>query len=431
MSGLLLVVSEDVAERRRHVETARALGWRVIEAGSIAAGRDALRADGVNALLTDLHLADGSGIELMAAAHGCRRTIVLTDSDVDGVARIVRRAGAYVCCRKPLAGERLRALLPTTNEHLPEPEGLPGMIGNAPPMRRLHSIVRRVGNSRATVLIEGESGTGKELVARAIHELSQCRSGPFVAVNCAALSPNLLESELFGHVKGAFTGAHRDRRGRFELADGGTLLLDEVGEMDIALQAKLLRALEEFEIVPVGGTDPIPVDVRIVAATNRSLRERVVEGSFREDLFYRLHVVRIEVPPLRERRTDIRLLVDAMAEELAALHGVVRPELAESVLERLAGARWPGNVRELRNFVERLMLTADGPRIGPDDLPPDLESVEDPVAPPLSMRPIAEVERELIRNTLRELRGNREGAARVLGISTRTLYRRIKELGLT
>jgi len=430
MSGLLLVVSDDAAERRRHCEAARALGWRIIEANNVASGRDVLRSDSVGVLLTDLHLADGSGIELLAAARACRRTIVLTDSKVDGVARLVRRAGAYVCCQKPLDGERLRALLPT-NAEFPEAEGLPGMIGNAPPMRRLHSIVRRVGNSRATVLIEGESGTGKELVARAIHQLSQCRSGPFVAVNCAALSPGLLESELFGHVKGAFTGAHRDRRGRFELADGGTLLLDEVGEMDLTLQAKLLRALEELEIVPVGGTDPIPVDVRIVAATNRSLRERVAEGSFREDLFYRLHVVRIEVPPLRERRSDIRLLVNALSEELAALHGVVRPEMTEAVFERLAGARWPGNVRELRNFVERLMLTADGPLIGSDDLPADLESADDPVAPPLSMRPIAEVERELIRNTLRELKGNREGAARVLGISTRTLYRRIKELGLT
>ena len=227
------------------------------------------------------------------------------------------------------------------------------MVGRAPAMQELFERVRKVGNSHATVLIEGESGTGKELVARAIHELSPRADGPFVAINCAALSPSLLESELFGHEKGAFTGAHKTRCGRFELADGGTLLLDEIGEMDPSLQAKLLRALEEMEVVRVGGDAPVRVDVRVIAATNRSLRRRVEEGAFREDLFYRLHVIRIEVPPLRERRGDIPLLVDSMVDELAVLHGMPRPPIAEEAMRRLAAARWPGNVRELRNLVER------------------------------------------------------------------------------
>jgi len=305
------------------------------------------------------------------------------------------------------------------------------MVGRAPAMQDLFERVRRVGNSHATVLIEGESGTGKELVARAIHELSPRADGPFVAINCAALSPSLLESELFGHEKGAFTGAHKTRCGRFELADGGTLLLDEIGEMDPSLQAKLLRALEEMEVVRVGGNAPVRVDVRVIAATNRSLRRRVEEGAFREDLFYRLHVIRIEVPPLRERRGDIPLLIDSMIDELAVLHGLPRPPITEEAVRRLAAARWPGNVRELRNLVERMLLLASGDEIVVDDLPTDLAGGDQDGDRGLTMRPIAEVERELIRNTLRDLDGNREQAARVLGISTRTLYRRIKELGLS
>jgi len=426
----VLVVASDEHERARLAAAVQAEGCAVETASTAKEGLAAIARASIDVLLTDLHLPGASGLELLAAARACRRTIVVTDSAVDGLPRVVRRAGAYACCRKPLDRERLATLLGVATAH-PEDDGLPGMVGRAPVMRQLQDIVRRVGNSHATVLIEGESGTGKELVARAVHSLSPRAQGPFVAVNCAALSEGLLESELFGHERGAFTGAHRTRRGRFELADGGTLLLDEVGEMDTALQAKLLRALEEKEIVRVGGNYTIPVDVRVVAATNRSLRERVKEGAFREDLFYRLNVVRIHVPPLRERPGDVALLVDVLLDELAALHGVPRPAIEDAALRHLSAARWRGNVRELRNVVERMLLTVGEPTILREHLPSDLETAEDVAPPPLTMRPIAEVERELIRNTLKDLGGNRERAAAVLGISTRTLYRRIKELGLS
>jgi DNA-binding NtrC family response regulator len=305
------------------------------------------------------------------------------------------------------------------------------MIGTSPAMRRLFELVRRVAGSHATVLVEGESGTGKELVARAVHALSPRASGPFVPVNCAALSAGLLESELFGHEPGAFTGAHRRRIGRFEAADGGTLFLDEVGEMDVGLQAKLLRAVQEREIVRVGSNEPVAVDVRVVAATNRPLLERVEEGSFRGDLYYRLRVLRVPVPPLRERVGDVPLLVETFLEELTAEHGVAVPEIDAALAGRLAAQSWPGNVRQLRNCVETMLLTGDGGRLGVADLPDDLpDAAPHGDAPPLTMRPIADVERELIRNTLRDVAGNRAQAAAALGISVRTLYRRLKELGL-
>jgi len=430
VSTRVLVVAADEAERTALAAAVRAHGCVVETAASAREGLDELRRMPVDVLLADLHLPEASGLELLAAARTCRRTILVTDSPVDGLARVVRRAGAYACCRKPIDAERLGTLLGMPQRR-DESAAVPGMVGRAPAIRQLQEMVHRVGNSHATVLIEGESGTGKELVARAIHTFSPRAHGPFVAVNCAALSEGLLESELFGHERGAFTGAHRTRRGRFELADGGTLLLDEVGEMDTALQAKLLRALEEMEVVRVGGSETISVDVRVVAATNRSLRDRVQEGTFREDLFYRLNVVRIQVPPLRERHGDIPLLVDALLDELAALHGVPRPSVDEAALRHISAARWRGNVRELRNFVERMLLTVGEPTIRREHLPADLETMEEALSPPLTMRPIAEVERELIRNTLRDLGGNREKAAGVLGISTRTLYRRIKELGLS
>ncbi|MHC4939933.1 MAG: sigma 54-interacting transcriptional regulator [Planctomycetota bacterium] len=423
MSLRILVAVSDAAEREAIARMLVAAGAHVAEACDIAQARDRAEREAWDFLFSDLHFPDGTGFELLGAG----RCVLLHSFEEDRLPRQLRRAGAYAACRKPVTPERISLLL----GHSRAESGLPGMVGRAPAMQELFERVRKVGSSHATVLVEGESGTGKELVARAIHALSPRADGPFVAVNCAALSPNLLESELFGHEKGAFTGAHKARAGRFELADGGTLLLDEIGEMDPALQAKLLRALEEMEVVRVGGNTPISVDVRVIAATNRSLRRRVEEGAFREDLFYRLHVIRIEVPPLRERRGDIPLLVDWMVDELAALHNLPRPPVGEEAIRRLAAAPWPGNVRELRNLVERVLLLTPGGEIGAGDLPADLGGSEESSGGGLTMRPIAEVERELIRNTLRDLDGNREKAARVLGISTRTLYRRIKELGLS
>jgi two-component system response regulator HydG len=434
---LVLVIDDDEAHAAATAEIVARSGHESRTACSGEEGIARMRAEHFDVVVTDLVMRGRSGLDVVVAAADGPPVIVMTGYGSEEAEPAVLRAGAAAYLVKPLGVELFRRVLERVargrrTAHRPDSETCAmGMIGASSAMRRLFDLVKRVGDSHATVLIEGESGTGKELVARAVHAGSPRAGAPFVPVNCAALSTGLLESELFGHEKGSFTGAYATRVGRFEAANGGTLFLDEVGEMEGVLQAKLLRALEEFEIVRVGSNDPIPVDVRVVAATNRPLKERVEEGSFRRDLFYRLNVVRVEVPALRARAGDVPLLVDVFLEELAAEHSRARPALADEVMGRLAAMPWPGNIRELRNCVETMLLTCDSDRIQLTDLPVEVQ--EGGLAAsdaPLSMRPIAEVERELIRNTLRDLKGNRARAARALGISTRTLYRRIKELGL-
>jgi transcriptional regulator with GAF, ATPase, and Fis domain len=246
-----------------------------------------------------------------------------------------------------------------------------GMLGRSPAMIAVFDLIERVAPSDVSVLIQGETGTGKELVARAVHDASRRAARPFVAVNCAAVPANLLESELFGHVRGAFTGAVADRAGHFRSADGGTLFLDEIGDMPLEMQAKLLRVLQEGEVRPVGGSKTHRVDVRVVAATHRDLKAMCAEGRFREDLLFRLDVVRLELPPLRDREGDVALLAGALVGKLAAELGVVTPELTPEALERLAAWRWPGNVRELENELRRAIALSGG-RIGPEDLSPGL-----------------------------------------------------------
>jgi len=438
MSGTLsvLVIDDDRAHCAATAEIVRRLGHEVRTAYSGEEGIALLREGGIDLVVTDLVMRDRSGLDVIVAATGGPEVIVVTGFGSEEAAPAALRAGATAYLLKPLGVEMFRSLLDRVARRAHarraarrrEGKGcFAGMVGASPPVQQLHDLVRRVADSRATALVEGESGTGKELVARAIHALSPRATGPFVAVNCAALAPGILESELFGHERGAFTGAHTTRAGRFEAADGGTLFLDEIGELDARLQAKLLRAVEEREIVRVGGNDPRPVDVRLVAATNRPLRERVAAGAFRADLFFRLNVVRISVPPLRDRPGDVPLLVDVFLAELSAEHGVERPEVDPALLRRLAELPWPGNIRELKNTIETMLLTGGG-RLTIDDLPADTPAVSPRT--PLSMRPIADVERELILNTLKDLEGNRARAAEALGISARTLYRRIKELGL-
>ncbi|MHC4549699.1 MAG: sigma-54-dependent transcriptional regulator [Planctomycetota bacterium] len=436
----ILVIDDDRAHAEATAEIVERLGHEARTACSGEEGIARLRAGDADVVVTDLVMRDRSGLDVVAAASAGPPVIVMTGYGSEEAAPAVLRAGAAAYLVKPLGVEMFRRVLGRVARQVrgrraaPRPDGdncCMGMVGASVAMRQMFDLVRRVADSHATVLVEGESGTGKELVARAIHAASPRAAGPFVAVNCAALSAGLLDSELFGHEKGAFTGAYTGRIGRFEVADGGTLFLDEVGEMGAALQTKLLRALEEYEIVRVGSNDPIPVDVRVLAATNRPLKERVEEGSFRRDLYYRLNVVRVRVPALRARPEDIPLLVETFLDELAAEHGRTRPAVAGEVMGCLAGLPWPGNVRELRNCVEAMLLTCAGDSLTLADLPSGTEPLEDAAAGrPLSMRPIAEVERELIRNTLQDVQGNRARAAKALGISTRTLYRRIKELGL-
>jgi len=297
------------------------------------------------------------------------------------------------------------------------------LVTRDPALLRLLEIAETVASSRAPVLIQGESGTGKELLARFLHERGARRGRPFVAVNCAALPRELLESELFGHERGAFTGAVTRKIGKFELANGGTLLLDEVSEMEVGLQAKLLRVLQEYEVDRVGGAAPLPVDVRVVATTNRRLRDLVGKGAFREDLYYRLTVIPLVVPPLRERRGDVELLADHF---LRRFDTGQRRTLSPAAREALTARSWPGNVRELENTLERAALLARGPVLEPADLE-DRDAAPARAADGLAGLTLREVERQLILQTLKRTENNRTQAARLLGISIRTLRNKLAE----
>jgi len=308
-----------------------------------------------------------------------------------------------------------------------------GIVTGNPQMERIINMIRRVADSKLTVLILGPSGSGKELAAQAIHRHSPRRNKPYRAINCAGLNENLLESELFGHVKGAFTGAISDRKGLFEVADGGTLFLDEVGDMPLPMQAKLLRVLENGEILPVGSTEVRKVDVRVVAATRRDLRAMIDSGAFRDDLFYRLHQATIRLPALRERRDDIPLLIDHFLKEACRLHNKKVDSISPEAVRRLTSYSWPGNIRELRSVIDVMVVMADRPQLEIEDLPENIRGSTDIVlagtagTAGLTME---QMERIHIANTLKLTGGNREKTAKILGIGARTLYRKLREYGL-
>jgi two-component system response regulator HydG len=302
-------------------------------------------------------------------------------------------------------------------------------VGTSPALRRVLDIATQAAPSSATVLVLGESGTGKELLARYIHEQSSRARRPFIAVNCAAIPETILEAELFGHERGAFTGAVGRREGRFGKASGGTLFLDEIGELSPSVQVKLLRVLQEGEYEPVGG-DTVKADVRIVAATNRDLRAQVAAGRFREDLFYRLNVIAVTAPPLRARREDIALLVDHFLGIYCAKNNRPRLSVARAVMQLLSDYAWPGNVRELENVIERAVVLCRGDTLTVDDLPDVIVQASSPPATALTVTigtPLEEVENRLIRETLRHTKGDKPIAAQLLGISTRTIYRKLGE----
>jgi len=334
---------------------------------------------------------------------------------------------------------------------------LQGMIGSGPPMRAMYDLTRRVAASSATVLLTGETGTGKELVAKAVHLLSPRSTGPFIRVNCGALAESLLESELFGHVKGAFTSANENRTGRFEAAHGGTIFLDEINSVSHKLQVKLLRVLQEHEFERVGDTKSIQVDCRIVAATNRDLLDEIEEGRFREDLYYRLNVIPIDLPPLRDRTEDIPALVEHFVKVYAAENGRPVPKIEPAVFEKLKAYRWPGNVRELQNYVERAIVLCQGDRLTVDFLPPHVRgevvvrvgrsrgrdlsglceefvsrgvSEAGPGAENLHDRVVSLVEKELISQVLRSCQGVQTKAATRLGINRNTLHKKIEDYRL-
>ncbi len=452
----VLVVDDDDAFRHLVVDILRPEGYRILTAASAEEALRTVAAEPPDLVLSDQRMPGLDGLELtrrLRAAAEPPEVVLMTAYGTIPQAVEAVRTGAADYLTKPLESpaalrRMVRALLGRRAARSAD-EG--EILTRAPGMLELLALADRAAATGATVLVTGESGTGKELLARRIHDRSPRASGPFVVVNAAALPESLAESELFGHEKGAFTGAETRHRGRFELADGGTLFLDEIGELSEALQAKLLRALEERAIERVGGSGPIPVDLRLVAATNRDLAREVAAGAFREDLFYRLNVVALHLPPLRERAGDLDLLVPRLLERLAARSGLPALPISPDAMEALREHSWPGNVRELRNALERALIAAAGERIERGDLPalPALPALQPPGAgsapaggpgprpgdapagpsgePPLSL---AERERQAILEALEQTGGHRERAAQLLGISVRTLYNRLKEYGI-
>jgi DNA-binding NtrC family response regulator len=461
----VLVVEDKASMRAMLVETLVAEGFEAegSESGEDAVGR--LRSARHDLVITDLQLPGISGLDVLRAARESDPflpVILLTAFGTIEAAVRAMKEGAYDFLTKPVDTERLllvaqRALekrrMATDNlvlrEELRERLEPPVIVGEAPSLLAALATARKAAATDATVLLLGESGTGKELVARAIHHESPRAASPLVVVNCAAIPRDLLENELFGSEKGAFTGAERRKIGRIELANRGTIFLDEVGDLSTELQAKILRVLQEREFERVGGTKAISVDVRIVAATNKNLREEVRDGAFREDLFYRLNVIPIELPPLRQRPGDVPLLGRWFVSQLARELGKSGAFLADAAIERLSRHSWPGNIRELRNTIERALILSDGPEIGPAEIALPDEPARDVgeeiaalaaagAAAAGATVPLADAKREAmrrleqdtIRRVLAETKGNKAEAARRLRLSYKSLWTKVKEYGL-
>ncbi|MGD2174503.1 MAG: sigma-54 dependent transcriptional regulator [Candidatus Brocadiaceae bacterium] len=402
-------------------------------------------------VVTSLSLAGADGLAILRAARRSdpdSQVIVVTPQSEADDAVAAMREGALYYLQTPVNPVELSAMVDRAAEHvilardraamqsqLRERYGFENIIGNSRPMQKVFRKMAQVADTNATVLIQGETGTGKELVARAIHYNGERRHNRFVPLNCAGLVESILESELFGHEKGAFTSAVSSRVGLFEYANHGTLFLDEIGDMPVSSQTKVLRVLEYGEVVRVGSNEPIHVDVRLVAATNQDLRKKMEEGTFRRDLFYRLNVMTINIPPLRERQGDIPLLIDSFMKEFAEVYEEEVQGLAPGARKALFRYDWPGNVRELRNCVEHMVVATTDEVLGEDDLPEYmLEQTgrisEEPTLASLAGQPLEEVEKLHIVRTLELVDGNRERAAELLGIGERTLYRKIQKYDL-
>ena len=454
-SARVLIVDDE--ENQRSALASMLTGWG-FTAETAADGLEALeklKHFAAHVIVTDLMMPrlDGMGfLERLKGQGSTTPVIVLTAfGSFENAVAMVHDMGAFWFLEKPFQPRALRLLLDRASsqsrlaehaERLERQLSYQGVLGEltgaSAPMQEVFSLVRQVAPSRAAVLVSGESGTGKELVARAVHQLSPRRDGPFVAVNCAALPETLIESELFGHEKGAFTGAVERRAGCFELAQAGTLLLDEIGDMPFATQAKLLRVLEDSRIRRLGGKEEILVDVRVVASTNKQLEECIKKGTFREDLYYRLHVFPVHLPPLRERKSDIPALCAALLKDLNRKHDCRVTEVDEEVLSIFAGYHWPGNVRELRNVLERAVILAGEGPILRAHLPLFTPSAgsERPVAAnqqgTLTLTvgaTVEQAERSLIEATLEHTRNNKTRAAELLGISPKTLFNKLREYG--
>ncbi len=453
----VLVVDDEESQRTGLASMISSWGFSVETAGDGQGALEKLNTSTpIHVLVTDLMMPRMDGFELlkkMGAQGGMIPAIVLTAfGNIETAIATTHDLGAFWFLEKPIQPGALRVLLEraASQSRLAEEterlqrqlsyQGIMGdLVGQAPSMQQVFSLVRQVAPSKAAVLVTGESGTGKELVARAIHELSPRRNGPFVAINCAAMPETLMESELFGHEKGAFTGAIERRAGCFELAQNGTLLLDEIGDMPLATQAKLLRVLEDSRVRRLGGKNEVVVDVRVIASTNKNLEEHLRKNEFREDLFYRLNVFHIPLPALRQREEDVPLLVDTLLRALNKKHGTKIVDVHPDVMDQLRRHSWPGNVRELRNVLERAVILASEGTVLSSHMPHSL-GVTPTGRQPVDMQgsdfvrlpvgiTVSEAEKALIMLTLQHTKNNKTRAAEILGISLKTLFNKLKEYG--
>jgi two-component system response regulator HydG len=454
----LLVVDGDAVVRSACVEIAASLGYAVESTGDLSHARTLLRGKAADILLVNLPAGSNLGLELVSEVkllYPETAVIAMTSSGSVNVAVEAMRSGATDYLTKPFAMDELSTVLDRAagvhltdtatrqlRERLRASQGLGAMIGRSAEMEKLYRILSKVAQSSHPVLVLGESGTGKELVARTIHAYGPNAQKPFLPVDCGSLVPTLIESELFGYVKGAFTGANRTKDGLLVSAEGGTVFLDEIGELTVDLQAKLLRALQEREVRPVGSTHSVPIRARIIAATNRNLAEMVEKGTFRKDLFYRLNVVNLRLPSLRDRREDIPLLAAHFLERISRQQGK-KFTLSDDVLRIMMRHDWPGNVRELDNALERACTFASAPVINVGNLPTQLqeqgleaqrtnspESGAGEYRPAPTVTTLADMERAAILGAIRSLNGDKLQAAKLLGIGKTTLYRKLKEYGI-
>ncbi len=454
----ILVVDDEPSLRKVLSAQLTRDGHDVLVAADGEQAVTALRDHHIDVVISDLRMPKMDGLALLkhvANEHPDVPVIMITAHGTIDTAVTALKNGAFDYVTKPFDREELRAIVRKAAQtralagggNAESSNGERGrfkIVGTSEPMRSVYAIIEKVADTPSTVLITGESGTGKELVARALHENSSRRDAPYIRVNCAAIPKPLIESELFGHEKGAFTGAVASKPGRFELADGGTLFLDEIGEVPVNMQVKLLRAIQESEFERVGGVKTISVDVRLVTATNRDLKADITDGRFRDDLYYRLNVVRVPLPPLRERTDDVPLLLTHFIERFNERLDRAISGFDEAALQVLLRYPWPGNIRELENVVERCMLFAEGDMVEVSDLPPELRAGDAPAARRDSVVPIdpetglkgavkeatVKLERELIARALRKTGGNVTHTARLLKISRKGLQTKMKELGL-
>jgi DNA-binding NtrC family response regulator len=456
MKEQILVVDDEEDLRKSIVEILTLEGFEVEQAGSAEEASEKLSQTAFDVLITDNNLPGKTGVELLEESlvrYPEIISIVVTGFGTIETAVSAMKKGAYnyltkpfklvelpIMVRKGLKERQLRFENQYLRKQLNEKYGFSNIIGTGRAMHRIFELVDTIAGLSSTVLIQGETGTGKELIAKAIHFNSPRKDQKLVSINCGAIPENLLESELFGHVKGAFTGAVQTRIGRFEQANGGTIFLDEIGNMPVNLQVKLLRVLQEREFERVGGNSTVKVDVRIIAATSSNLSQMVKDGTFREDLYYRLNVIPIDLPPLRERREDVPLLVQKFIEHFCEAHRLDLKTVSPQVMKALMAFEWPGNVRQLENIVERMVaLTGNRPAILPTDLPTEIQNRDSLNYVPLIEIPeeginfqnvVTDMERELILQSLRKTNGNKKLAARLLNLKRTTLIEKIKRIGL-